>query len=153
MSNHGHNTAASEAGGKKVEGRPLGLLRIIALIAVVVGAVGSVGLMLRAGQSSPLVLKALFSIWVLSPFAALVWTYIVSKRWSILTRVTLYFVMLAVALASLAIYSGLVDIKPAGSANAFLYVAVPPACWVFIAIVVGGAAFIRGRLSRRSVDS
>jgi len=149
MGNHGHNNVAAETGSRKVESNSMSLLRIAALIATVAGAVGSVGLMLRAGQSSPFVLKVLFTIWVLSPFAALLWANRLSRHWRNSTRVTLHVVMLAVAIGSLLIYGGLVDVKPAGSANAFLYVAVPPASWVLAAIVLGGAAFLSGRSSRR----
>ena len=48
------------------------LLSGAALLLPVAGAVGSVGLMLRAGHrnDSPILL-ALFAIWVLSPFVAL----------------------------------------------------------------------------------
>ncbi len=51
----------------------LGRLRAAAQAAVVAGAVGSVGLMLRAGQRTPLFLLVLFVFWILSPFVALAW--------------------------------------------------------------------------------
>src|SRR6202171_3427339 len=86
------------------EGRFVGL-RTAALIAVVAGAVGSVGLLLRATNRNPSqLLVMLLAMWVLSPFVALLWANIASKRWSVLTRVTLYGVMLVVPLSSLAIY-------------------------------------------------
>jgi cytochrome c-type biogenesis protein CcmH/NrfF len=53
----------------------------------------------------------------------------------------------------LAIYGELVVLKPPGSPNAFLFVAVPPASWVFMTIVVLMAAFISGRLSRRGAGA
>lgn len=77
----------------------------------------------------------------------------VSKRWSAVTRATLFCVTLVVTLGSLAIYGELVALKPPGSANAFLWVAVPPASWVFMAIVVPMAALISGRLSRRGTGA
>jgi hypothetical protein len=126
-----------------------GSLRAVAFIVLVVGAIGSLGLMFRAGQQTPGFLLVLFTIWVLSPFVALLWGSIVSKRWSVATQVTLYWVTLVVTLASLAIYGELVDIRPPGSANAFLFVAVPPASCVFMTIVVAMAAFISRRLSSR----
>src|SRR5258705_10532634 len=50
----------------------LGLLHAVALSAVVVGAMVSVGLMLWVGHRNPSrILLALFVIWVLSPFMAL----------------------------------------------------------------------------------
>jgi hypothetical protein len=124
-------------------------LRAAGLIAVLAGAVGSVGLMLRAGQRTPRLLLVIFFFWVLSPFVALVWADVVSKRWSALTRATLYGVMLVVALGSLAIY-GNDALRPRKAQPAFVFVLVPPASWLLIAIVVPVAALISGRRSRRS---
>jgi len=143
------NTNPSGKTTKSNEGKFPGLLRTVALIALVVGATGSLVFMFRQGQSTPRFLLVLFTLWVLSPFAGLLWANIVSKRWSIPTQGTLYCVMLIVALGSLAIYSKLIDVKPAGSGNAFLYVAVPPVSLLFIAIVVPITAFISSRSSRR----
>src|ERR1700757_3470784 len=85
--------------------RFLGLLRAVAMIAVVAGAGGSIGLMLRVGRrNDSRILLALFGIWVLSPFLALVFANVVSMRWPGPTRMTLYIVMLVLTLASLAIY-------------------------------------------------
>ena len=68
----------------------LGLLRAGALIAVLAGAVGSLGLMLRVGhRNNSRILIGLFGIWVLSPFVAIVWANLVSKRWSVPTRTAL----------------------------------------------------------------
>ncbi len=130
----------------------LGRLRAVALIAVVAGAVGSLGFMLRAGRSTPRFLLALFVVWVLSPFVALAWANQVSKRWSVLTQTTLYGVTLFLTLGSLAIYGELVQ-RPAGSPNAFVFVAVPPASWLLMAIAVPMAALISRRLSRRGAGA
>ena len=127
------------------DGGFLRLLRAVALSAVVAGAVGSIGLMLRAGQRTPRFLLVLFTIWVLSPFVALAWANMVSRRWSVLTRATLHVVTLVLTLGSLAIYGGLVDLKPPGSANAFLFVLVPPVSWLFMTMVVPVAALISHR--------
>ena len=86
---------------KASRGKPvfLGLLRAAALIAVLAGAVGSVGLTLHAGRhNNSRILLLLFTLWVLSPFVALVWADVVSKRWPVLTRATLYSVMLVLTL-------------------------------------------------------
>ena len=126
----------------------LGLLRAAARIAVLAGAAGSLGLMLRAGQRTPRFLLLIFVVWVLSPFVALGWADGVSKRWPVLTRAALYGVMLVVTLGSLAIY-GDDALGHRRAQAAFVYVVVPPASWLLIAIVVPIAAFISGRLSRR----
>jgi len=149
MSINGPNEITSKASRGRPEGGFLGLLRAVALIALVVGATGSLGFMLRAGQHTPRLLLVLFTIWVLSPFVALLWANMVSKRWSVVTRVTLYCVTLILTLGSLAIYDELVDLRPPGSANAFLFVAVPPVTLLLITIVVPMAAFMSGRSSRQ----
>lgn len=130
------------------EGGFLKPLRAAALIALLAGAVGSVGLMLRAGQRTPRFLLVLFLIWVLAPFMALAWATAVSKRWSVLTRVTLYGVMLVVALGSLAVY-GDDALGHRRAQAAFVYVVVPPASCLLTAIVLPIAALISGRQSRR----
>ena len=131
------------------ESGSIGLLHAAAVIALVTGAIGSVGLTLHAGQrvGSPRLLLGLFAMWVLSPFVFLVVAYVVSKRWSLLTRATLHGVMLVVAVASLALY-GDVALGPARPTPA-VFVIVPPASWLLMAIVVPTAAFISRRLSRR----
>jgi hypothetical protein len=140
----------SELSRGRPEGGFLGLLRAAALIAVLAGAGGSVGLMLHAGRrNGSRILLVLFAIWVLSPFMALVLANGVSKRWSVLTRATLHSVMLILTLGSLAIY-GYVALGPPRAKTASVFVVVPPASWLFIAIVVPLAALISGKLSRRS---
>ncbi len=111
------------------------------------GALGSLGFMLRAGRRTPRFLLVLFVIWVLSPFVALAWASMVSKRWSILAQTTLYCVTLVLTLGSLAIYGGLV-VPPAGSPAAFVFVLVPPVSWVLLT-VVPIAALISRRLAQR----
>ena len=128
---------------------PLGRLRAAALIVLAAGAVGSIGLFLRAGQQSPRLLLVLMAIWVFSPFVALVFAHVVSKRWSALTRATLYGVMLVITLGSLAIYAD-DAVRPRKAQAAFVYVMVPPASWLLAAIAIPIAAFISRSRSRRS---
>ena len=91
----------------------------------------------------------LLAIWVVSPFVALLWASIVSKGWSVLTRVTLLGVMLVVPLSSLAVY--VADaIWPRTSPGPFVFIPVPPASWLFSALVVLAAALISGTRSRRA---
>jgi len=114
----------------------LRVLRGAALVAVAAGAVGSVGFMLRAGRRNPSRLLILgFVIWVLSPFVGLLWADIVSKRWSALTRATLYSVTVILTLVSLAIY-GNVAFGPPRPQAAFAFIVSPLASWLAIAIVV-----------------
>jgi hypothetical protein len=148
MSNNGPSKITAKTSQGSPAGRFPGILRAVALIALVVGAAGSLVFMFRAGQHTPRLLLFLFTIWVLSPFAALLWANLVSKRWSVLTRATLYCATIIVTLGSLVAYGDWVHLRPAGAANAFLFVAVPPVLLVFIATVLLLAAFISRRLSR-----
>lgn len=149
MSIDGRVEMSSKVSRGGPEGGFLGLLRAVALISVLAGAVGSVGLTLHAGRrNDSRILLVLFALWVLSPFMALVLANMVSKRWSVLTRATLYSVMLVLTLGSLAIY-GVVALGHPRAKTAFVFVVVPPASWLLIAIVVPITAQITGMLSRR----
>ena len=144
--------APSEITAKASTGRPysgfLGLLHAVALTAVVVGALGSVGLMLWVGHRNPSrLLLGLFVIWVLSPFMALLLANMVSKRWSVITRATLYGVMLILTLSSLVFYGDVVW-RPRPQ-PAFMFLIVPFGSWLLMTIVVSIAALISSRLSRR----
>ena len=139
----------TSADGETPAGGWLSLLRAVALVVGMIGAIGSLGFMLRAGQSTPRLLLVFFVIWVASPFVALLWANLVSKRWPVVTRVTLYGVTVLVTLGSLASYSELIPLKPRGAANAFSFVAVPPVSWIFMTVFVSIAVLISRRLSRR----
>jgi hypothetical protein len=128
----------------------LGRLRAAARVAVVVGAIGSVGLMLRAGRSTPRLLLVLFVFWVVSPFVALAWANMVSARWSVMTRTTLYCVTLVITVGTLVIYG--FDMRPAESARAFSFVAVPPGSWLLLVVVVPVAALVSRTRSPRGTD-
>jgi hypothetical protein len=127
----------------------LSRLRAAALIAVLSGAVGSFGLLLRAARhNDSIVLLVLMAIWVLSPFMVLLGANVVSKSWSVLTRATLYGVMLVVTLGSLAIY-GADAFWPPRAQAAFVFVAVPPLSWLLTATVAPIASLVSRGLSRR----
>lgn len=96
--------------------------------------------MFYAGRrQQSIVLIAMFTIWVLSPFVGLAWGDLRSKHWPILTRATLYVMMLVLPLGSLGIYGAdaLWRLKPQAS---FVFLVVPPATWLLGAIVIGFAA-------------
>ncbi|SRR5258706_11059992 len=128
---------------------PLSLLRTIAIVVVLVGAGASLALMFRAGHNNKSVLLlGLFAIWVLSPFVALLVANIVSKNWSVLTRLALYILMLFLTFGSLVGYSGV--LSPPGTKPAFVFLVVPLISWLLIVIVIPIAASLSRRLSRRS---
>jgi hypothetical protein len=126
----------------------LRLLRAAALFAVLAGAIGSLGFLLRAGRRTPRFLLVIFVFWVLAPFIALAWAHIASKRWSVVTRATLYTVMLVLPLSSLVIYWN-DAVRPRRGPAAFVYVLVPPLSCLLMAIVVPTAALISRRWSPR----
>lgn len=133
------------AGQGSPEARFLAFLRGAALIAVLAGAGGSLALMLRVGRRNPsLILLTLFTVWVLSPFLALIWAHVASKRWSGLTRATLYSVMLVITLGSLSIY-GNVAFGPRRAQPAFSFLMVPLASWLVIAAGALISFLMRGR--------
>jgi hypothetical protein len=104
--------------------------------------------MLIAGhRNDSRILLALFAIWVLSPFVALVLANLISKRWSVLTRATLHGVMLILTMGSLAIYGNMVSTPP-GSKLAVPFLVVPLGSWLLITIVTPMAALLSRRLSR-----
>ena len=110
--------------------------------------------MLHAGQrvGAPHFLLGLFGMWVASPFMMLTGGYVVSKRWSVLTRVTVYGVTPVITVASLAIYGAVAFGAPRPTTAVFVIVA--PVSWLLMAIVVSTAALIsrgssfRGKLPR-----
>lgn len=133
---------------ERAEGGRLRLLRAAALVAVLAGSVGSVGFMLRVGQrNSSKILLGLFTIWVLSPFVAAVWAHAISKRWSVVTRVTLYSVMLVFTLGSLLIY-GDFALGPSRAKPAAAFLMVPLVSWLLMAVVVPAAAFVSGKVGQ-----
>jgi hypothetical protein len=137
-----------ESTGKN-DGRLLGIFRVLALIAVITGAAGSIGLMLFAGsRQRSLVLIALFAGWVLSPFVALAWAALASRAWPARTRTTLYGLMLFLTLVSLGMYDRILPMPP-GSRPAAVFLVVPLASWLFIAI----AAFAGRGLVTRAAGS
>jgi hypothetical protein len=127
----------------------VGLLRGAAVIAAPVGAAGCVGLTLWSGRrNESRILLVLFALWVLSPFMAVALANVVSKSWSVVSRATLDGVTLVLTLVSLAMY-GDVHLRPAAKPNAFVFIVVPAASWLIIAIAVAVAALISGRLFQK----
>jgi hypothetical protein len=121
---------------------------MLGALVVLAGAAGSLGMMFYAGRhQSSRILLVLFSIWVLSPFIGLVCATMVSNRWSIPTRATLVGVMLVLTLGSLAIY-GVVALGYAKMKVGFVFLVVPLASWLLIAIAVAMAEFISRRVSQ-----
>src|SRR5437868_4791326 len=132
----------SISGETRANHRALGPLRAAASIGAVTGAVGSAGLTLYAGLrvGSPRLLLALFAIWVLLPFAAVLAGFMMSRRWSMATRVGFYSGTLLLAVASITVY-GVVALAAARPKTA-VFVVLSPTSFVFMAVAVPVAAFM-----------
>jgi hypothetical protein len=128
----------------------LTVLRRAAVISALAGAAGSAALMLLAGRrQQSRVLVLLFAIWVVSPFIAGLIANSVSKRWPAGTRATLYVLMVVLTLGSLIIY-GEVAFEYVKAKAGFVFLVVPFGSWLLLAVMVGTAAIISARQSRRS---
>jgi hypothetical protein len=127
------------------------MLRTLALVAAGAGGLGSVALLLQMGRrnDSLALLVFFFSIWVLSPFLGLIFAIVRSRRWTETIRTALYILTIGVAVASILIYTRIIDLKPASSANTFLFVAVPPATWVCVVAVLAIATLAARSQSRQ----
>jgi hypothetical protein len=104
--------------------------------------------MLRAGsrQRSTL-LVLLFTAWVLSPFIALAVANLGAARWTDARRTALYGAMIGVSFISLSIFS-LDALRGPHPQAAFVYVVVPPACWLLIAMAFATAAVFAPKKTR-----
>jgi hypothetical protein len=147
MSSSCPDEIAAKTNRAQPSGGVLGLLHTVAVAVVVIGALASVGLMIWVGHRNPSrLLLALFVIWDLSPFIGLLLADIVSKRWSVITRATLYGVMLILTLSTLALYGDVV-LRPRPQ-PAFRFLVVPLGSWLLMTIAIATAALISGRRSR-----
>jgi len=127
-----------------------GPLRALALLATFVASVASVAFLLFEGRRNPSVLLAIgFSFWVLSPYVLTLAGHILSRRWPRAPHDLISAAMLLVALASLAVY--VIDFFLPRQKGAFVFVLVPPICWLVIA-GVGAIVAMRARSYMRHQD-
>jgi hypothetical protein len=124
----------SLSGEENPEPGLLNRLRAAARVILFIGAGTSLGLLLYAGRTNQHVwLTVLFVVWVLAPFAALIGAAKFANRWPVQSRALLYWVMLIVTLASVAVYAN-DAIHPRSSQRAFVFVVTPVGAWVLAAI-------------------
>jgi hypothetical protein len=122
----------------------LNKLRPAAQVTTLAAGVGSVALVWWVGRGNPsLLLMALFTLWVLSPFVALI---IADRLWHrlALSRATLLCLMLIVDIASVSAYLD-VATRPPRTTPASVFVIIPLVSWGMITIVVSVSAFISHR--------
>jgi hypothetical protein len=119
-------------------------LRRIAWLALLLGAAGSEGFTLYAGRNNQhIFLTVLFVFWVFLPFALLGLFMFFSNRGVNAVSTSLYCLSVFVMLASLIVYG--FDLRPAGAANAALFVIVPPLSCLLIGVVIAAVRLIRRR--------
>ncbi len=106
-------------------------LRPLALTIALLGAVGSLVLMFNAGRNQKsILLIALFTTWVLSPFTGLFLLDKISNRWTAVTRASLYWLMIVLTTGSLVAYS-----SPPLAQPASIFLVVPAASWLLIVAI------------------
>lgn len=121
---------------------PPSVFRKIALFLIMVGALGSLYFVVKAGHKNhAFLLVILFVFWALSPFMGLLVASVVSNRWSVLARSTLYVLIFLVPVGTLVIYSG--AWSPSGVKPAFVFLIVPLVSWLLMAIVFPIAALTK----------
>ena len=119
-------------------------LRTVALILLVVGAVGSLYFMFNASRNQKsILLIALFTGWILSPFVGLFLADKFSKRWTVNVRASFYWLMIILTIVSLIGYSGAFNTPK--TSNAFVFLIIPLISWLLIIITI----LIARRLSRK----
>jgi hypothetical protein len=124
-------------------------LRAIAVIAVIASASGSLVMVIHAGSHNrSLLLPLLFVLWVSSPFMALLVANRVSKPWSALTRLTIYWLMLIIPAGCLLSFSGI--LSPRGTKAAFVFLITPLLSWLLIATSIPMAALLSRKKSNGS---
>ena len=123
-------------------------LRTVALILLVVGAVGSLYFMFNASRNQKsIILTALFTCWILSPFLGLFLADKFAKRWTVKVRAFFYWLMIILTIVSLVGYSGALNTPT--TKNAFVFLVIPFISWLLITISFLSAL----RLSRKMHDN
>jgi hypothetical protein len=134
----------------KPEAGVLRRARLLAMFACIPGALASLLFMYQVGHRNPsLVLVLLFTVWVLSPFIALLASASVSAGWAAPSRTALYAVMFAVSVLSPLAY-GVVALGPPRPRPAFAFLMVPLASWLLGAGALAVASVIRRRRVARA---
>ncbi len=125
-----------------------GFLGTIAVIVALVGAVGSLYFMFSAGRKqNSIILLALFTAWVLSPFVGLFISNKISSRWTVPARASLYWLMIILTIGSLVAYSGAFNTPE--TKNAFIFLIFPLISWFLIVIVF----LIARKISNKNLNS
>ncbi len=126
----------------------LGFLGTITLIVAFVGAVASLYFMFTAGRKQNfIILLALFTAWILSPFVGLFISNKISSRWTAPARASLYWLTIILTISSLVAYSGAFNTPE--TKNAFRFLIFPLISWFLIMIVF----LIARKISNKNLNS
>jgi len=134
------STRSPKRYSKEFDSQSVRIFHKIAGLAVLAGAAGSLGFTLYTSRNNTSVwLILLFVGWVVSPYIGLLLVNIVSNRWPLLERLSLYGLMLLVTVGSLVMYSGWWN--PPGATPAFVFLMVPLLSWFVMGLAVLIALF------------
>jgi len=110
----------------------INILRTVALTIVLIGAAVSLFFMFNAGRNQKsILLIALFTAWVLSPFVGLFILNKISSRWTVTpARTSVFCLMIILTMGSVVAYSGV--LMPPDTKTAFIFLVAPLAAWILI---------------------
>jgi hypothetical protein len=113
----------------------INVLQTVALTIVVIGAAGSLFFMFNAGRNQKsILLMALFTAWVLSPFFGLFILNKILSRWTVApARALVLWLMIILTMGSVVAYSGV--LLPPETKTAFIILVAPLAAWILIVII------------------
>ena len=112
-----------------------GILRTISLIFLAISAAGSLVFTFNAGRNNDsILLVALFVVWILSPFAALLLANTKVKLGPDHVKRTIYWLMIVLSIGSLVAYSRIIHFP--GTSAGFIFVVGPAVFWLIILITV-----------------
>jgi hypothetical protein len=131
---------------------PMNGRRSSALFSLLVGSAVSLALMLWVGRhSSSIVLMLLFTVWVASPFAGMLFVHRSAKNWPLVRQNVTYNQIRIISVGSALIYIGTVNIrqlsKPAGP-----FLAVPIASWLLMALWLWMTRYFHGEASGETIE-
>lgn len=128
-------TKPSRANPRNNDGRTVRFVHTIAVLMVLAGAGASIGFTVYAGRdNSSFILILLFTAWVVSPFIALLLVNVITQRWELFNRLTLYGLMIALTTGSIVVYSGVWS--PPSAKPAFIFLVIPLLSWSLMGTVL-----------------
>ena len=124
-------------------------LHTTAIIVAIVGVIGSLFFMFNAGRhNNSFILLTLFTLWVFSPFAGIFVAIKIADHWPVLTRISLYYLMIVQTIGSLVAYSGAVS--PSGTKPAFMFLVFPLLSWLLMLTVILITIFLSHKQSDKN---